>query len=38
MPLSFQSYGPWVILTMVAILSIGELVKYLRHKGTKHTS
>jgi len=38
MPLSFQSYGPYVILVMIAILSIGELVKYLRHRGTKHSS
>lgn len=33
MPFSFQYFGTTAILVMIAILSLAELVKYLRHKG-----
>ncbi len=32
MPFSYQTYGPVAILIIVAILSVGELVKYLRQR------
>ena len=36
MPFSFQSYGATAILIMVGILTIAEIVKYLKAKRHPH--
>jgi len=35
MPVSYQTYGPVLILVMIAILSVAELVKYLKSRRHK---
>lgn len=36
MPLSYQSYGPFVILLIIGVLSVVELVKYLKGHKRQH--
>lgn len=36
MPFSYQSYGPVVILLIIGVLSVVELVKYLRGHKRQH--
>jgi hypothetical protein len=36
MPFSYQSYGPIAILLMIGILSVVEMVKYLKAHRKQH--